>query len=141
MVRTLLDRGVDPNVRDEGDIAFPIHFAAERGDLRIVTLLDEHGADPIGTDTGHELDVVGWAVCFDDANPCGRTISSRTWRDIHALPAVALGKATAMRELAQSGEDLNRRMDRTNHRRTALHLAVVKKQPASLAALNRLAPT
>ena len=40
-----------------------------------------------------------------------------------------------IREVVQSGADLNARMDRTNHRRTAVHLAVVKKQPASLAAL------
>jgi ankyrin repeat protein len=40
-----------------------------------------------------------------------------------------------IRELVQSGADPNARMDRTNHRRTALHLAVVKKQPASLTAL------
>ena len=65
MVKTLLDRGADPNIRDEGDNAFPIHFAAERGDLPIVKLLIEHGADPIGAGTGHELDVLGWAVCFD----------------------------------------------------------------------------
>src|SRR5262249_4155955 len=67
IVRTLLDRGADPNVRDEGDNVFPIHFAAERGDLPIVKLLIEHGADPIGAGTGHELDVLGWAVCFDYA--------------------------------------------------------------------------
>ena len=35
VVKTLLDRGADPNIRDEGDNAFPIHFAAERGDLPI----------------------------------------------------------------------------------------------------------
>src|SRR5581483_6122917 len=67
VVRTLLEHGADPNVRDEGDHAYPIHFAAERGDLSIVTLLVEHGADPIGAGTTHLLDVVGWAVCFDYA--------------------------------------------------------------------------
>jgi ankyrin repeat protein len=52
-VRTLLERGADPNIRDEGDSAFPIHFAAERGDLAVVKLLVEHGADPIGAETAH----------------------------------------------------------------------------------------
>jgi ankyrin repeat protein len=136
VVKTLLDRGADPNVRDEGDNAFPIHFAAERGNLPIVRLLIEHGADPIGAGTGHELDVVGWAVCFDYAT------QSEVARYLLAhgakytlLTAVALGEVGVIRDLARSGADLNQRMDRTNHRRTPLHLAVVKKQPAALAAL------
>src|SRR6202011_1991895 len=61
VVRALLERGADPNIRDDGDNAYPIHFAAERGDLAIVRLLIEQGADPIGADTMHELDVLGWA--------------------------------------------------------------------------------
>src|SRR5262245_8262011 len=64
IVRALLERGADPNIRDEGDDAMPLHFAAERGDLAVVTLLIEHGADPIGGETVHLLDAVGWAVCF-----------------------------------------------------------------------------
>src|SRR5690606_39071637 len=67
VVRALVDRGADPNVRDEGDHACPLHFAAERGDLAIVKLLVEHGADPIGEGTRHGLNVLGWAVCFAGA--------------------------------------------------------------------------
>ncbi len=136
VVKTLLDRGADPNIRDEGDNAYPIHFAAERGDLPVVTLLIEHGADPIGAGTTHELDVVGWAVCFDYAMHAGvaRYLLSRG-ATYTLFSAAALGEAAVIRALAQSGADVNQRMDRTNHRRTALHLAVVKKQPASLAAL------
>ena len=37
VVRALLERGADPNIRDEGDNAFPLHFAAERGDLEVIT--------------------------------------------------------------------------------------------------------
>jgi ankyrin repeat protein len=138
VVKTLLERGADPNIRDEGDNAFPIHFAAERGDLRVVQLLIEHGADPIGADTVHELDVVGWAVCFD-----ANRVEVARYLLAHGakytiFSAVALGEVDAIRELARSGADVNRRMDRTNHRRTPLHLAVVKKNPASLAALIEL---
>src|SRR5437763_1960091 len=63
VVATLLTRGADPNVRDDGDNAMPIHFAAERGALNIVKRLIEHGADPIGAGTTHELEVIGWATC------------------------------------------------------------------------------
>ena len=136
VVKTLLDRGANPNIRDQGDNAYPIHFAAERGDLPIVKLLIAHGADPIGAGTGHELDVPGWAVCFDYANH----IEVARYLLAHGatytvFSAVALGEAAVIRELARSGADLNQRMDRTNYRRTALHLAVVKKQPPSLATL------
>ena len=44
VVRALLERGADPNIRDEGDNAFPLHFAAERGDIEVIRLLVEHGA-------------------------------------------------------------------------------------------------
>ena len=46
VVRLLLERGADPNIRDEGDNAMPLHFAPEREDLAVIRLLIEHGADP-----------------------------------------------------------------------------------------------
>ena len=138
-MRTLLERGADPNIRDDGDNAFPIHFAAERGDLAVVTLLIEHGADPIGADTTHGLDVLGWAVCFDYAMhvDVARYLLAHGARHT-LLSAVAMGEADVVRALAAAGADLNQRMDRTNHRRAPLHLAVVKKQVAALAALIEL---
>ena len=54
---------------------------------------------------------------------------------VHTLfSAVAMGEAGVVRKLAQSAVALNQRMDRTNSSRTALHLAVVKKQAAALRA-------
>ena len=136
VVRLLLERGADPNIRDEGDHAYPIHFAAERGDLAVVRLLVEQGADPVGAGTLHELDVLGWAVCFDYAMhlDVARYLLAHGARHT-LLSAVAMGEVDAVRARAASGEDLNQRMDRTNRRRTPLHLAVVKGQPASAAAL------
>jgi len=139
VVRTLLERGADPNIRDDGDNAYPLHFAAERGDLAIVKLLIEHGADPVGAGTMHELDVLGWAVCFDYAmhTDVARYLLAHGAR--HTLfSATAMGEAGVIGELAASGADLNQRMDRTNHRRTASHLAVVKKQVTALEALVEL---
>jgi ankyrin repeat protein len=139
IVRALVERGADPNIRDEGDDAMPLHFAAERGDLAVVTLLVEHGADPIGGETHHLLDAVGWAVCFDYANhtEVARYLLAHGAR-YTIFSAAALGEAEAIRQLLRDGADINRRMDRTNHRRTPAHLAIVKKQPQALAALIEL---
>ena len=136
VVRTLLERGADPNIRDEGDNAFPIHFAAERGNLAVVRLLIEHGADPIGAGTTHELDALGWAVCFDitpQLEVARYLLDHGAKHTIHS--AVAMGDVAAIRQLVADGADVNQRMDHTNRRRTPVHLAVLKRQPSSLAVL------
>ncbi len=138
VIRALLERGADPNIRDEGDNAFPLHFAAEHENFPVIRLLVEHGADTIGDGDGHELQVIGWAACFGTARPeiveyllahgARHTVSS----------AVATGATDALRSLAQAGADLDRPMDRANQHRRPLHLAVVKHQPGALAALLEL---
>jgi ankyrin repeat protein len=139
VVRLLLERGADPNVRDEGDNAYPLHFAAERGDLAVVRLLVEHGADPVGAGTMHELDVLGWAVGFDYAHRVDVAEYLLAHGASHSLvTAVAMGDVAAIRARAAAGDDLDLRMDRTNLRRTPLHLAVRKRQPASLVTLLEL---
>ena len=52
VVRTLLERGANPNIRDEGDNAFPLHFAAERGDLAVVKLLVEQCCGSVSVSSG-----------------------------------------------------------------------------------------
>lgn len=139
VVHLLLERGADPNIRDEGDHAYPLHFAAERGDLAVVKLLVEHGADPVGAGTTHELDVLGWAVAFDYAHRVEVAEYLLAHGAAHSLvTAVAMGDVNAIRARAAAGDDLDLRMDRTNRRRTPLHLALVKKQPAALGVLLEL---
>ena len=138
VVRLLLERGADPNVRDEGDVAYPLHFAAENQDLPVIRLLLEHGADPIGTGDGHELDVIGWATCWDyvTVQPDVLAFLLAHGARHHLFSATAVGDVDAIRAAAAADPaSLARVMDRTNRRRTALHLAVVKRQPAALQAL------
>lgn len=136
VVRTLLERGADPNIRDEGDNAMPLHFAAEREDLPVIRLLVEHGADTIGTGDDHELDVIGWATCFGSGNRQVAEYLLAHGAAHNIFSAVAMGETDVIRTLAaRAPADLDRPMDRTNHRRRPLHLAVVKKQPASLLTL------
>src|SRR2546427_796866 len=47
-VRLLLQRGADVRIRDYGDNAYALHFAAEAGDLTTVKALVEAGSDVIG---------------------------------------------------------------------------------------------
>jgi ankyrin repeat protein len=138
VVRLLLARGADPNVRDEGDWAYPLHFAAERGRLDLVRLLIEHGADPIGAGDYHELEVMGWATAFENVEPSPPLVDyllAHGGRHTMAS-AVAIGDIEAIRRIAAASPGrLDTRLDLTNHRRTPLHLAVVKGQEAALQAL------
>lgn len=138
-VQTLLALGADPNVRDEGDNAFPLHFVAERRELDIVRALLDRGADTDGEGDDHELGVMGWATVFGDDNfDVAREMLNRG--AVHTLPsAVAMGDVDAITNLvARYPERLDMKLDSSNRHRTLLHLAVIKKQPASIDALLRL---
>jgi hypothetical protein len=135
-VKRLLDRGADPNIRDEGDHAMPLHFAAEKEHLGIIRLLVEHGADPIGAGDGHQLEVIGWATCFGNGrrDVVDYLLAHGSRHTIFS--AVAMGEVEAIGALATlSPGSLDTPMDATNHRRRPLHLAIVKKQPDSLTTL------
>jgi ankyrin repeat protein len=140
VVALLLERGADPNIRDEGDNAMPLHFAAEHGAIDVVRLLVEHGADPIGSGDHHELDVIGWATVFarvPSAELVEYLLAHGARHNISS--AVATGVTDAIREIAaRAPAELDRPMDATNHRRRPLHLAVVRGQASSLATLLEL---
>lgn len=141
VVRLLLERGADPNIRDDGDNATPLHFAAEQQALEIVRLLVEHGADTIGDGTMHELDVLGWATAWDYVTAAPEVVDYLLAHGArYTMPsAVALGAVDAIRDIARTDPGaLDRPMDATNHRRRPLHQAIVKKQPAALRALIEL---
>ena len=133
----LLARGADPNIRDDGDNAMPLHFAAEHASLDIVRRLIEHGADAIGAGDYHELEVIGWATVF--ARTLNRELvdyllSHGARHNISS--AVVVGDVDAIRAvIAAAPASLNRAMDATNHHRRPLHLAVIRNQFAALDAL------
>jgi len=136
VVRLLLQRGADPNVRCEGDSATPLHFAAEKGNTAIVQLLLDHGADATGLGDCHELEVIGWAACF--GSPRQEVVDLLLARGaVHNIfSAVALGALDAIRQLiAKDRQQLERRMSLANRRRCPLHLAVVNERVDSLRTL------
>ena len=134
IVAALLERGADPNIRDEGDNAFPLHFVAETNDAL-------HHPAPCGARRrsdwrrrpprarshrlGHGL---------RQGRRGGRQLPARPRRCAQHLlgDSDRCHRRSAQAVPSNRPATLNRKMDRTNLRRTPLHLAVVKKQPAAL---------
>jgi ankyrin repeat protein len=136
--KLLLERGANPNIRCEGDNAYPLHFAVEKHRLPIIHLLVEHGADTIGEGDYHELGVIGWATARDYIQPNPEIVAYLLAHGArhNIFSAVAMGEAEIIRELvARTLNDLERRMNGTRMRRMPLHLAVIKNQPASVTTL------
>lgn len=137
-VKLLLERGANPNIRCEGDNAYPLHFAVEKHRLPIIRLLVEHGADTIGENDYHELGVIGWATAWDYIQPNPEIVAYLVAHGArhNIFSAVAMGEAEVIRELvSRTPNDLERRMNGMRMRPMPLHLAVMKNQPASLATL------
>lgn len=57
-VALLIELGFDVNARSR---TAPLHEAAMRGNLRVIRLLLDHGADPNIHDTGYDATPAGWA--------------------------------------------------------------------------------
>jgi ankyrin repeat protein len=57
-VALLIELGFDVNARPR---TAPLHEASMRGNIRVIRLLLEHGADPTVRDTGYDATPAGWA--------------------------------------------------------------------------------
>ncbi|HEY1578383.1 MAG TPA: ankyrin repeat domain-containing protein [Terracidiphilus sp.] len=140
-VKLLLERGANPNIRCEGDNAYPLHFAVEKNRVPIIHLLVEHGGDTIGESDYHELGVIGWACAWPDIPADPETVSyllSHGARH-NIFSAVAMGDVEAVRYLiARRPADLEQRMHGTKMKSRPLHLAVIKRQPAVVRTLLEL---
>ena len=92
-VTDLLAAGADPNAREAGDNTYPMHWAAADGHLAIVAALADAGGDVIGAGDDHQLEVIGWATCWDTAHAdVAEFLVSRGAR--HSIfSAIALGLA------------------------------------------------
>ena len=136
--KLLLDRGANPNIRCEGDNAYPLHFAVEKHRFPIIRLLVEHGADTIGEGDYHELGVIGWATAWDYIQPNPEIVAYLLAHGArhNIFSAVAMGETAVIRELlAHTPNDLERRRNGARMRGMPLHLAVIKNQPAAVKTL------
>jgi ankyrin repeat protein len=141
-VELLLEHGLGVNLRDEGDNAYAMHFAAGAGHLEVVRRLADAGGDVVGDGDDHELQVIGWATCFDADDDAHRSVAdllvSRGARH-HVFSAIALGLVDEVRRIvAADPAALARRMSRHENGRVPLHFAISRNRPELVALLLEL---
>jgi len=129
-VALLLERGANVRIRDFGDNAYALHFAAEAADFEIVRLLVEAGSDTVGEGDDHHLGVLGWATCFRQARADVADYLLRHGARLNLWSAITLGRADDVRGfIARERALLAARMSRNEHHRTPLHHAAAKNRP------------
>jgi ankyrin repeat protein len=132
-VEFLLERGLEVNAREKGDNTYALHWGAAAGSLEVVRLLADAGGDVVGSGDEHELEVIGWATCWDGDPDAQRAVADflvgRGARH-HIFSAIALNLAGDVRRLvAADPAALTRRMSRYENERLPLHFAVAKNRP------------
>ena len=133
-VDLLLRRGLDPNSREKGDNTYPMHWAAAAGKLDVVRRLADAGGDVVGHGDDHELEIIGWATCWDGTDDADHRavvafLLSRGARH-HIFSAIASNLGDEIRRIvATSPATLTSRMSRNENHQTPLHFAVRRNRP------------
>ncbi len=142
-VDLLLERGLNPNAREEGDNTCAMHWAAAAGSLDVVRRLADAGGDVVGAGDDHMGDVIGWASCWDGCDDDAHRavvdfLVSRGARH-HIFSAVAMNLEDEVRRIVAAGPGaLNQRQSRNENNRTPLQFAVKMNRPAMVALLLEL---
>jgi ankyrin repeat protein len=142
-VRELIAAGVNVNAREPGDNTTAMHWAAAAGHASIVEALAEAGGDVVGSGDDHEIEVIGWATCWegcdDDAHRKVVDILIAHGARHHIFSAIAMNLGEQVREIvARDRSALERRMSRNESHQTPLHFAVRMNRPVMLALLLEL---
>jgi ankyrin repeat protein len=99
VMRQLLDHGADPNMRDTGDHASALHFAAADGLIETVRMLLDAGADARGSGDAHNGDVIGWAARQGNDAVVDLLIAHGARH--HIFSAMALGDRDLVRRIVE----------------------------------------
>ncbi len=142
-VDLLLTRGVDANIREKGDNTYPMHWAAAAGHVDVVRRLIEAGGDVVGHGDDHELEVIGWASCWNgcdtDAHRAIVDTLVRHGARHHIFSAIAMNLGDEVRRIvATDPSALNTRMSRNEANQLPLHFSVRMNRPEMTALLIEL---
>lgn len=124
-LRRLLADGANPNVREDGDNALPLHFAVGRG-IEFVRALLDAGSDVQGAGDAHELDVIGWACCFPPHVPWDIVnLLVERGANHHVFSATACADRDLIRRVvATTPHALDRRLSKHEGGQSPLHYVV-----------------
>jgi ankyrin repeat protein len=120
-----------------------MHWAAAAAHLDVVRRLADAGGDVIGRGDDHELDVIGWATCWDGCDDAAHRavadfLVSRGARH-HIFSAIAMNLPDEVRRIvAGNPSALNARMSRNENHQTPLHFAVRMNRPEMISVLLEL---
>jgi ankyrin repeat protein len=144
-VELLLRRGLDVNARDDavkGDNTYAMHWAAAAGHLDVVRRLADAGGDVVGHGDDHELEVIGWATCWDGADQRHHGVAdflvSRGARH-HIFSAISMNLGDEVRRIVTADPAaVSRPQSRNEDYRLPLHFAVLRNRPEMVALLLEL---
>jgi ankyrin repeat protein len=143
IVDFLLARGLDVNAREKGDNTYAMHWAAAAGHVHVVRRLADAGGDVIGHGDDHELEVIGWATCWDGCDDDAHravvdVLLSRGARH-HIFSAIAMRLADEVRRIvAANPAALEQQMSRNESYQRPLHFAVRMNRATMVALLLEL---
>jgi ankyrin repeat protein len=142
-VDLLLARGLDPDAREEGDNTYPMHWAAAAGHLDVVRKLIDAGGNVTGRGDDHELEVIGWATCWNGCDDVAHReivdlLVSRGAKH-NIFSAIAMNLADEIRRIVASDPSaINRRLSRNENNQLPLHFAARFNRPAMIPVLLEL---
>ena len=134
VVDLLLQRGLDVNVRERGDNTYAMHWAAAAAHLDVVRRLADAGGDVVGRGDDHQLEVIGWATCWegcdDDAHRAVAAFLVSRGAQHHIFSAIALNLGQELRRIVRVDPgSLEKPMSRNEGFQRPLHFAVRMNRP------------
>ncbi len=126
-------------IRDYGDNAYALHFAAQEADLGIVRVLVEAGSEVDGEGDDHQVGVLGWATCLGKVRDEVAEYLLSAGARLNIWSAIALDRADDVRAfVSRDPSILSARSSRNDHHRTVLHHAAAVNRPAMVRLLIEL---